>query len=389
MDRALAELIKISRVVGRDKTLVLGEFGNTSVKTEDGRYMYIKASGTALKDMGDKKGWRRLNLDSVRAILRDKRFAKMNASKKQARLTGLLLSACDDEIKSDIRPSVESGFHSILDRYVIHLHPAAALAYLCAKNGRAEIKRLSRKEKIAAAWVSCASPGYALAEKIRGSIEKYKRRYNRFPQVLFLQNHGLVVTTDNMNTAIKLVQKTVFICKAGLKRPRKAKIQKTDRRKIAEAVLGIRQGFSEITGRDVTVKYFLDATIAGFMAEKDGAKICSPGAVTLDELVYTGGGAVWLDKWDSKALFVKLKRRFVNNRQMPSGFLIKPLGLFAAGEREKTDFMKDVIHTYLFIRRQAAKLGGIRFLNKRAVELLTEPQWLVKAKESFENQKKG
>ena len=30
---------------------MLGGGGNTSVKTEDGRYMYIKASGTALKDM--------------------------------------------------------------------------------------------------------------------------------------------------------------------------------------------------------------------------------------------------------------------------------------------------------------------------------------------------
>jgi len=63
MDKALAELIKISRGTGRDPTLVQGGGGNTSVKTADGKYMYIKASGTALKDMNEQQGWRRLGVD--------------------------------------------------------------------------------------------------------------------------------------------------------------------------------------------------------------------------------------------------------------------------------------------------------------------------------------
>ncbi|MHC4326164.1 MAG: hypothetical protein ACYSUX_17985 [Planctomycetota bacterium] len=57
MDKALAELIKISNETGIDPTLVQGGGGNTSVKTADGKYMYIKASGTALKDMNQKQGW--------------------------------------------------------------------------------------------------------------------------------------------------------------------------------------------------------------------------------------------------------------------------------------------------------------------------------------------
>jgi len=46
MDEALAELVKISNTVGRDSSLVLGAYDNTSVKNADGKYMYIKASGT-------------------------------------------------------------------------------------------------------------------------------------------------------------------------------------------------------------------------------------------------------------------------------------------------------------------------------------------------------
>ena len=65
MDKALSDLIKISGTTGSNPSLVLGGGGNTSVKTSDGKYMYIKASGTALKDMDKLKGWRRLKIDFV------------------------------------------------------------------------------------------------------------------------------------------------------------------------------------------------------------------------------------------------------------------------------------------------------------------------------------
>ena len=53
MDEALRDLITISRAVGGDPSLVQGGGGNTSVKTAGGRFMYVKASGTALKDMDE------------------------------------------------------------------------------------------------------------------------------------------------------------------------------------------------------------------------------------------------------------------------------------------------------------------------------------------------
>ncbi|MBL7154869.1 MAG: class II aldolase/adducin family protein, partial [Phycisphaerae bacterium] len=72
MNQALADLIKISRDTGGDPTLVQGGGGNTSVKTADGEYMYIKASGTALKDMSANVGWRRLRLETARSVVKDK-----------------------------------------------------------------------------------------------------------------------------------------------------------------------------------------------------------------------------------------------------------------------------------------------------------------------------
>ena len=92
MNQALAELIRISNETGEDPTLVQGGGGNTSVKTADGKYMYIKASGTALKDMNQKQGWRRMRLEPVLAILKDKSLPKLDASVREPKVVNMLLA---------------------------------------------------------------------------------------------------------------------------------------------------------------------------------------------------------------------------------------------------------------------------------------------------------
>src|SRR6185295_8207876 len=59
----LRDLVHISRAVGADPDLVQGGGGNTSVKTRDGRRMFVKASGTALAAMDAGRGWAELDLE--------------------------------------------------------------------------------------------------------------------------------------------------------------------------------------------------------------------------------------------------------------------------------------------------------------------------------------
>ena len=145
MNKTLADLIRISNVTGKDTTLVQGGGGNTSVKTADDKYMYIKASGTALKDMNTKKGWRRLRLAPVLSIIEDKSLAQLDAGKREPEVVDQLLLACDDKVTGGVRPSVESHLHSFLGKCVIHLHPLVVAAYVNAKNGKAEIEKLFRE----------------------------------------------------------------------------------------------------------------------------------------------------------------------------------------------------------------------------------------------------
>jgi rhamnose utilization protein RhaD (predicted bifunctional aldolase and dehydrogenase) len=112
INKALADLIKISNITGKDSTLIQGGGGNTSVKTADSRYMYIKASGTDLKDMDKHAGWRKLRLDSVLAIIKDKSIAKLDVYRRETKVVNRLLLACDDKLTGDARPSIEAHLHA-------------------------------------------------------------------------------------------------------------------------------------------------------------------------------------------------------------------------------------------------------------------------------------
>ncbi|MBU8902127.1 MAG: class II aldolase/adducin family protein, partial [Victivallales bacterium] len=155
-DSDLTTLIKISKIVGGDIALVQGGGGNTSVKTSDNKYMFIKASGTALKDMSKDKGWRRINLASALSLLTDKSLTSLDTSTRETEVVNRLFSSCDDkELSCDhtARPSVEAQLHALLDKYIIHLHPDAVGAYVNAKNGKKLLDELFKNEKLPPLWV--------------------------------------------------------------------------------------------------------------------------------------------------------------------------------------------------------------------------------------------
>ncbi|UCG47452.1 MAG: class II aldolase/adducin family protein, partial [Phycisphaerales bacterium] len=162
MDKALSALIRISNAVGADSTLVQGGGGNTSVKTDDRKYMYIKASGTALKDMNPSAGWRRMRLDSVLSIITDTSLNRLEKQTREVEVVNRLLLACDDQVAGDARPSVEAHLHGLLDTCVIHLHPSAVGAYLNAKTGRERLERLFADLKLPPLWVPYVDPGFTL-----------------------------------------------------------------------------------------------------------------------------------------------------------------------------------------------------------------------------------
>ena len=214
MDPVLAELIRISKFVGKDADWTQGGSGNTSVKTDDREFMFIKASGTALKDMSAKNGWRKMNLQKARAIIGDKKLNKLPWKKREIEIAKRLIGCCEDKRKGNCRPSVEANLHVFLDKYVIHLHPIMVCAFLITKKGKAELEKLFADAKSAPLWVSYAKPGYCLAKKIGKLTIRYRKRYGRGPQILFLEKHGLFVSAASAKEALKLVEQVINRCES-------------------------------------------------------------------------------------------------------------------------------------------------------------------------------
>ncbi|MBN1805085.1 MAG: class II aldolase [Sedimentisphaerales bacterium] len=371
MDNALADLIKISNTTGKDPALVQGGGGNTSVKTDDGKYMYIKASGTALKDMNEKKGWRRLKLAPVLSIIEDDSLAKLQANKREPEVVNRLLLACDDNIADGARPSVESHLHGFLDKYVIHLHPVAVAAYVNAKNGQKEIEKLFKNEKFPPLWVPYADPGFMLAKKIDKLVSQYQNKFGRKPAVMILQKHGLFVTAKTADTALSLVHKVIELCSSKLKEPKPGRFEVPADSDITDAFKSIHKALLDSTGLDMPVSYFPDKkSVEAFMTRKDPAKLLGTPALNPDELVYANGSAMWLENCNVKTITRKLKSLLKKGQKPTAAFIIKDLGLFVAADRKTALLIAEITAASVLIRMYASKFGGVLALNKRQQDFI-------------------
>jgi len=374
MDKALLELIRISHAVGRDNSLVQGGGGNTSVKAADGKYMYVKASGTALKDMTHKQGWRRMRLDAVLSIIEDKAIAQLDVQSRETEVVNRLLLACDDRDNGDARPSVEAHLHSFLDKCVIHLHPSSVGAYVNAKNGKAELEKLFRtignqKSKmenyLPPLWVPYTDPGFILAKKIARLVDDYQRQFGKKPAILFLEKHGLLISAESADAALRLVREVINHCNNKLRQPKACKIKSISQEDINNIKLCIRKAFFEATGERATISCFCDCEIASFLAQPDAEKMLSAGVLTPDELVYANGPAMWVDKCEPQRIASRLTSQIKKNEKHSVAFLVKGVGLFVAGKKKIAQIVRDIVAYSAFIRCNAKRMGGISSLNKR------------------------
>ena len=124
---SLREFARVSGAVGARNDYVQGGGGNTSVKLAGG-LMAIKASGYCLKDIRPDKAYAVLDYAALRAFYNEnepKDFEDVEkAGSAKAKELTLTIEGLDP-----LRPSVEAGFHSLLDTYVAQNAPAYSNTY--------------------------------------------------------------------------------------------------------------------------------------------------------------------------------------------------------------------------------------------------------------------
>lgn len=372
-NEALKELIRISNLVGKDSALIQGTGGNTSVKTFDGKSMYIKASGTALKDMSIKRGWRRVRLDSVWEITNDPELRKMDPNNREIKIIKRLYAACDDNITSSAKPSIESHIHAFLDKCVIHLHPMAVIAYTNSKEGKKRIEKIFKANGLFFLWVKYASPGYNLDKKVSEVVGDYMDRYGQKPSIVFLEKHGLIVSSSCAQSALRLTRKVIRLCYLNLERQRKKQIKRPSLKTVKQIKRTIGKAAYEVFGYNEIVGFALNGMIACFMAKKNPAKLLRL-PLSLDEFLYVNGPAMWLQQVDFKDIVNKLKTQLKNGQRPSRVLLVKGIGLFVRGDEKSIKMVKDIALSSLFIRHHADCMGGVTGLNKAEQDFISNWQ---------------
>ena len=175
------EFLELSAKIGSDPLQVQGAGGNTSVKDEES--MWVKASGTWLKDATSSEIFVRLPVQEVVEAL---------GSQEEPNLSGLVTDG-------ELRPSIETTFHALLpQRVVLHTHSIATIAHSISDQGIGLLDKKLNGLK----WrlVPYAKPGAALTRAMAGMIAGEE------PLVLILANHGLIVAASDTVEAESLLR---------------------------------------------------------------------------------------------------------------------------------------------------------------------------------------
>ncbi len=190
----LRALTTLARDIGGDVAIVQGGGGNFSFK--DGCMMYVKASGVRFDAMDD-AGYALVDYtDFRRAFLHEIGTEKARVQHEEAMNQLLTRSMQGAE-----RPSMESAMHCFLPKFVLHTHAVVSNILLCMEGGERIIQKLFHD--VPFMLLPYASPGYALGKLVAASPPA---------DILFLQNHGMIVCGDTVLRLKELLTLVINRC---------------------------------------------------------------------------------------------------------------------------------------------------------------------------------
>ena len=275
----LALRVYTTRLLGRNKELVLHGGGNTSVKTTikdiDGKkyeVLCIKGSGWDMADI-EPAGLPAVKLRPLLALKNKKYLSDEDMVAYQKR--NLI------DIKSP-NPSVETFLHAFLPfKYVDHTHSDAVVNVTNRPGGLNFCKKIFGDKVSIVPYVM---PGFMLAKKIN---EVYSKNPNI--NCLILMNHGIFTFADSCKEAYDLMIKYVSKAERAVKKLKSKKIKqikkfstKFNPHEVAPIIRGL---LSENKDEKFVINYRLNNHLKYFINGKNVRSYSSKGTATPDHVI--------------------------------------------------------------------------------------------------------
>lgn len=179
-------LIQISKYAGMRNDLAQAGGGNTSVKIDD-QVMLVKNSGYQLADVNRDSGYMKVDYRLIVDYFEKNMTAGTEGILTEEEGKRLLVQTQMEEGHA----SIETFLHAVTGKYTLHSHPTLVNILVSRKDGVGELRNLFPE----AVFVSYKKPGAALAEACYRAC-KEQDSAEEGCGVIFLENHGLVVSAE-------------------------------------------------------------------------------------------------------------------------------------------------------------------------------------------------
>jgi rhamnose utilization protein RhaD (predicted bifunctional aldolase and dehydrogenase) len=170
-----AQISDFCSSIGRNPMLVQAAGGNVSWK--DGDTLWIKASGTWLRDAGKQDIFVPVDLQALQAAFATGHFDV------QPRLVSAV----------QLKPSIETILHALMpQKIVVHVHAIEPLSWLVRENALDAIKA-RMPHSLRYVTVPYSKPGKELAQSVWTALQACHGA-----QAVLMMNHGVVVAGDSL-----------------------------------------------------------------------------------------------------------------------------------------------------------------------------------------------
>ena len=170
------ELIFLSKYFGQSVLNIQGPGGNISIKLDD--IIFIKSSGAVLGNLSYNEGYCLANNNKCLELLHSGKELEL----KNTKIFGTKI------------PSMETFFHAFMKKYTVHVHFTLANIFFCSDKDFS-LNNFPYNYEI----IKYIPPGLLLANEV---YKKYSSNYD----IYFLENHGIIITNDNLNTIISMYE---------------------------------------------------------------------------------------------------------------------------------------------------------------------------------------
>ena len=279
----LAQRVYTSRLLGRDKSLVLHGGGNTSVKIrernlvgEDEEILYVKGSGWDL-ELIEEAGFSPVRLAH---LLKLARLSTLSDPQMVNELVTQMTRA------SAPAPSVETILHALLPhKYVDHTHSDAVLAVTNTGDGAQRIDRIYGDQVVVIPYVM---PGFDLA---RLCADLYPRHAGKNTIGMVLLSHGIFSFGATARESYERMIQLVELAERYLHQQGAWHLAPAEKRAAAPVPLAqiarLRRDISAGAGNPMIVATHQDPRTASFARRTDIAAISQQGPATPDHVIRT------------------------------------------------------------------------------------------------------